>query len=117
MNPNKYEYIGGNIEFPHPLSNGEYLFAHLYRETKEEINLDPTDFDKLILKAVIQSQRGYVIFHFHAKINLTSDEILDRFKIVKDPDIAGVKFFDRDEYLKFLSESGRGLDGVVGRLV
>jgi 8-oxo-dGTP pyrophosphatase MutT (NUDIX family) len=117
MNPYKFDYVGGNIEFPHPLSSGEDLFEHLYRETKEEINLDPSDFEDLTLKAVIQSQRGFVSFHFHSKLKLSGDEVVERFKGVKDPDIAGVRLFDRDEYLKFLERSGRWLDEVVRGLV
>lgn len=117
MNPNKYDYVGGNVEFPHPLSNGDDLFQHLYREAKEEINVDPADFSELSLKAVIQSKGGYVIFHFQGTLNLTSDKVTEKFKAVKDPDISRVIFFDRDEYIRFLSESRRMLDGVVRALV
>jgi hypothetical protein len=119
LNQNNLDFIGGNNEKPHPLSNGPELFDHLYREALEEANITKANFESLILKAVIQMTRGLAFFYYEGRLNITADELKDQFESQneKDPDISDLIFFTRDEYLDFL-ENDRGLiGGVVGGLV
>jgi hypothetical protein len=116
LNQNNLDFIGGNNEKPHPLSNGTELFDHLYREALEEANISKSDFESLILKAVIQMTRGLAFFYYEGRLNITAEELKAQFERQKekDPDIADLVFFTHDEYLDFL-ENERGLIGGVVR--
>jgi ADP-ribose pyrophosphatase YjhB (NUDIX family) len=119
MNTSEYELVGGNTEEPHPMETGEDLFEHLYREASEESALEKSDFANLILKAVIQAQRGLSLFYFDGTLNITEAELMEKFKAQKekDHDVSSLVFMSREEYLAHLENSGRVISRVLRGLV
>ncbi len=119
MNGNEIEHIGGILEKPLPLQNGTDLFNHLYKEMKEEAKINKKDIESLHLKIMAQSQRGAVNFIFKAKLKIKSTELKERFKKSKkhDPDIAGLLFLKKSEYLNYLETCGRSVKKVMVELV
>jgi hypothetical protein len=120
MNTHDIELVGGMVEKPEPLDNSKDLFNHLYKEMKEEAFIYKKDIDEMFLRAVLQAQKGSVLFHFEIKLNVTAKELKDRFKQKekqRDKDITDLIFWSREEYLSYLANCGRGtkeaLAGVV----
>jgi hypothetical protein len=115
MNSNRLELLGGMVEKPLPLTNSKELFDHLYSELKEEAFINKKDVGSIILRAVMRSAGGTIVFHFDTKLNLTSKTIRERFIKNKnrDPDIADLLFLSKKDFVTYLKTSDRVIKNML----
>lgn len=114
MNGNDFDVLGGMMETELPLDKPLDLFHHLYAELKEEANIDIQDISENMLRGIVQTQRGHVLFHFDIKLNVTAKELKERFDTnTKDPDIEDLMFLSKEEYVSYLKGCGRASKEVL----
>ncbi|MAQ77483.1 hypothetical protein CL684_03080 [Candidatus Campbellbacteria bacterium] len=101
MNMNSIEVLGGIMEDNIQMSN-TYIFDVLYLEIEEEIGVTKEEIKSMSLRAIFQGGYTNVGFYFEVDLNLSSTEILQRFKENRDYDIAGIEIFNYKEYLNIL---------------
>lgn len=119
MNEREIEHVGGIIEKPLPLKNGNDLFNHLYKEMKEEALINKKDIKEIKLRAVIQSQRGAVNFIFKTSLNINAGELIQRFKEKgnTDPDIKELLVLSKAKYLDYLESCGQSVKVMMVKLL
>ena len=103
MNPNRFENIGGVMESNIPMVSGESVFRCLYTEFEEEISVRLEDIVECYLQTIFLADKTNVAFYFETILNISSDELLERFKNNTDPDIKSLCIYTREEYLDALA--------------
>lgn len=117
MNKNKIDLLGGIIEKPLDIKDGDDLFDSILSELKEEACINKQDIKECYLRAIYSTVKTDVGFYFEVTLNISSTEILNRFKLENhDQDIKSINFFKRDEYIKILenfNESKRLISDIM----
>jgi hypothetical protein len=104
MNTQTIDTLGGIMEKPQEIKNGEDVFSALYIELEEEGCIKKTDVKEIYLRAVFVTPNTHSCFYFEVTLNISSGELLKRFSNeTKDQDIKSLKAFSQEEYLAFLS--------------
>ena len=103
INSNIYDFAGGivedDIEF---IPNGEFIFKTIKKELKEEAGIDESDIENICMEMLFQGKGAHTGFYFSIDLNISSKELLNRFKDNKDQDIESLKFFTEEEYKNIL---------------
>ncbi len=104
MNHNKYDLIGGIMEEPSKLENGDDVFDCMYIELEEEARILKSDISDFYLRGIARTAKTFVSFYFEVILKVSSEEILNRFHNEgKDQDIKSLKVMNKEEYLIFLA--------------
>ena len=107
MNYNTYDLLGGMAETDVNMSkNGDYLFNSLLKELKEEAGIVHQDIVDKHLRMFYRSTHAHFAFHFMIETNVTKETLEERFTTNDDVDIAGLCFFDEEEYVSKLNSLG-----------
>lgn len=118
MNLNEVDFIGGVMETTIEMKTGESIFQSLYAELEEEAGVAKNEINESYLRLIFLTQNTYVGFYFEISLNISSIELLERFKKEnKDLDIKSLKDFSRDEYIKILeNHKSKNKQFIVGFL-
>lgn len=104
MNENKIEVLGGILETPPEIFDGNGIFSSLYREMQEEALINQEDILSSYLRAIFLDFKTNIGLYFEVILNVTSEEIIKRHKNGStDADIKSIKFFSKEEYLNELT--------------
>ena len=118
MNRNSYDVLGGVMETNIEM-NSEYIFKVLHTELKEEAGIEESEITNTILKAIYQGMYTNIGFYLETELSISSDEILERFELNSDVDVAGIEVYSYEEYLDVLKNhnENKGLiyDLVIGK--
>lgn len=102
MNENTVDLIGGIMETNIAFHSGKDIFRSFYDELEEEAGVKEGDIQECHLKAVYLEARTNVAFYFEVILNVSSDDLLKRFKENKDEDIHALCFYTQEKYLDAL---------------
>ncbi len=103
MNKNNIDFLGGVMEIPPEVKNGEDIFKSLYSELEEEGFITPIDITECFLKFIFITNTHNIGFYFEVGLNISSQKLTERYKNLNiEADIKSIKIFSRDEYLETL---------------
>lgn len=103
MNENKIEVLGGILETPPDIFDGNGIFSSLYREMQEEALINQEDISSSYLRAIFLDSKTNIGLYFEVVLKVTSEEIIKRHKNGStDTDIKSIKFFSKEEYVNEL---------------
>lgn len=102
MNENAVDLIGGIMETNIAFDSGGDIFRSFYDELEEEAGIKEGDVQECFLKAVYLEARTNVAFYFEVVLDVSSIDLLERFKENQDGDIRGLRMYTRKEYLDVL---------------
>lgn len=105
MNAHAMDMLGGIMEKPLEIENGEDVFNTLYVELEEESCIKKADIKELYLRAIFLTPNTHTCFYFEVILDVHSEELLKRFAHeIKDQDIKSLKALSREEYQTFLAQ-------------
>lgn len=103
MNTFPFDMLGGIMEKPQEIENGNDVFTTLLVELEEEARIKWGDIKDLYLRGIFVTHNAHTCFYFEAILNVTSQELLERFeKETEDQDIKALKALSEEEYAAFL---------------
>lgn len=103
MNTNTTDLIGGVVEVPPEIEDGDGIFNSLHTELREESLIYLTDIAKCSLKAVFITNNHNVGFYFEVVLKISSEELSERYGCTDmDVDIKSIKSLSREGYLETL---------------
>jgi hypothetical protein len=115
MNRNTNDVLGGVMETNIEM-NSEYIFNVLHTELQEEAGVEKSEIKNTILKGIYQGMYTNIGFYFETELSISSDEILRRFELNTDVDVAGIEVYSYREYLKVLKNHNEN-NGLIHDLV
>ena len=101
----KVDFIGGIVE-PKELKNGKDLIECNKAELKEEINIDAQDIQDIEVTGIIFSPTSNIIILTNTELNLTSEEVLEKFRLENDGEISEIIFKSPEELPDYVKEIG-----------
>ena len=107
MNPNSIDLIGGIMETDIDMEIGNDVFKSLYKELEEEAGITQKDINECYLQTIYLEYKTNVAFYFEVILNVTAEELVERFKNNKDGDIKSLRVFTREEYINVLNHHPR----------
>lgn len=117
MNQNKTDLIGGILETPPDVTNGQDIFNSFLRELEEEAVVKKDEVSELYLRSIYLDHKTNIAFHFEASLKLTASEILERFKReTKDQDIKTLIVLTKTDYTEALQNHNPGKQ-LVGKIL
>lgn len=102
MNHNRVDLIGGIMETNIGMITGDDVFKSFYNELEEEAGITEDDIKESYLQTIYLTVGNNVAFYFEVILNVSSEELIERFKNNKDADIKSLCVFTREEYLNVL---------------
>ena len=103
MNLNRVDVLGGIIEKPTEIANGEDVFGALYAELEEEGCIRQTDIKESYLRSIYMEAKTNIGFYFEVLLSISSAELLARsVQGMKDQDIRSLQSLTREEYMHVL---------------
>lgn len=103
MNTFTVDMLGGIIEKPPEIENGEDVFDCLYTELEEEACIKRTDMREFYLRSIFLTPNTHSCFYFEVILQIMSEEILKRFALeTEDKDIKSLKALSKEQYFDFL---------------
>lgn len=102
MNENTVDLIGGIMETNIAFGSGKDVFRSFYDELEEEAGITEGDIQECYLKTIYLEARTNVAFYFEVILNISSNDLLKRFKENKDEDIHALCFYAQEKYLDAL---------------
>lgn len=103
MNENVIDLVGGIMETDVEMKTGIDVFKSFYKELGEEVGVYATDITTIFLNSIYLEHRTNVGFFFEVTLNITSQELLNRFNGNRDQDIKSVRCCTKDEYRTILT--------------
>ncbi len=102
MNINTIDFIGGIMETNITFLSGDDVFKSFYDELEEEAGIEGKDIEQCFLRAVYLEAKTNVGFYYEVVLNVSSRELLERFKENQDGDIKALCVYTKEEYLEAL---------------
>ena len=102
MNYNKVDLIGGVMETNIGMTTGDDIFTSFYNELEEEAGIKEDDIKESHLHTIYLASGTNVAFYFEITLNVSSEELLERFKKNKDADIKSICVLTKEEYINVL---------------
>ncbi len=102
MNQNTTDFIGGIMETNSNFQSGQDIFKSFFDELVEEAGIREQDMRECFLKTIYLEARANVGFYFEVILNISSSELLERFKENQDGDIKALCVYTKEEYLEAL---------------
>ena len=102
MNQNDIDLIGGIMETVTGMESGANIFYALYKEMEEEAGIMHEDIQTCYLRTIYVTDKSNAMFYFEVVLQITAQEVFDRFVHNKDQDIRSVIAYSRDEYVRTL---------------
>ncbi len=110
------DLIGGGVNKDEGLvKDGSDFFGALYREFKEEINLDRADIVSSTLRGILLSPWYGIGCIFYTKLRISSDEVVAKFQLENDGEIQGLILVESENIETFL-ETLRGYKPLINAM-
>lgn len=117
-NRNKIEFIGGVASHDEmEVKNSDDLFGILYKELKEEVNVDSCAVQDSYMAGLILNPSSNVGAIFSVVLDLTSEEIKERFLAKNDGEMKSLVFIEEGNLLDFLGTMHRDYQHNYSNLV
>ena len=104
LNKNGVDLIGGIMETNVSMESGKSIFQSLYNELEEEAGIEEKDMQESYLQTIYLASGTNVAFYFEITLNISSRELLERFKGNKDADIKSLCIYTKEEYIEVLKK-------------
>jgi hypothetical protein len=101
MNENFNDVLGGVMETNIEM-NSEYIFNVLHTELQEEAGVKESEIKNTILKAIYQGMYTNVGFYLETELSISSNDVLKRFELNTDVDVAEIEVYSYEDYLDVL---------------
>ncbi len=103
----KIDLIGGGVNKDEGLvKNGSDFFGVLYKEFKEEINLDSTDIVQSMLRGILLSPWYGIGCIFYTKLRISSSEVVAKFQQENDGELQTLVLVESENVETFLGTLG-----------
>ena len=102
MNHHTTDLIGGIMETKTGMESGSAIFRAVYEEMEEEAGITQEDIQTSYLQTIFITDKSSAAFYFEVVLQITAQEVFDRFVHNKDQDIRSVIAYSKDEYIKAL---------------
>ena len=106
MNKIPIDIIGGMIEPKTGEFSSEMIFDENYRELKEELNVDRENVKDLHIIGLILTSNAVVMFFTSCVLNITVNEVQDKFKLHNDGEVKELLIVDPKNLNSKLNEFG-----------
>jgi hypothetical protein len=118
MNSNKIDFIGGVLSKDElPIQNSLDLKKALFKEIKEEINVDDYCIKSTSIIGMVLSHNYHVVIISLSELNIDSKEVLRLFSKQNDNEMKSIIFVEESEISKFLKDAGNYKPAVEKLLV
>lgn len=96
------------------IGKSEDIFGALYREIKEELNIDKENLKDLYLKAIIMTERLSIGFIFYVSLDMNIESVQNKF--IANDEFVSIKGHNKEEIVNVLKSMG-GAKALVSELI